>query len=157
MGRFAVFVIAFGLFIGFIMPSGRPKPAPVSTSTSNAGEVTLTRGSTGHFYTDAKVNDRADLHFLVDTGATTVALTMDDARALGIEVNPGDFDVVGEGVGGEVRGKSVVLDSIQIEGGRKVEKVEAVILEKSDLSLLGQTFLARMDQVQMSGDYLTMK
>jgi len=82
---------------------------------------------------------------------------MDDARALGIEVNPADFDVVGEGVGGEVRGKSVVLDSIQIEGGRKVEKVEAVILEKSDLSLLGQTFLARMDQVQMSGDYLTMK
>src|SRR6476646_8093660 len=152
MGRFAVFVVAFGLFIGFIMPSGRPKPAPVSTSTSNAGEVTLTRGSTGHFYTDAKVNDRADLHFLVDTGATTVALTMDDARALGIEVNPADFDV-----GGEVRGKSVVLDSIQIEGGRKVEKVEAVILEKSDLSLLGQTFLARMDQVQMSGDYLTMK
>jgi aspartyl protease family protein len=59
-------------------------------------------------------------------------------------------------VGGEVRGKEVMLDSIEIEG-RKVDNVPAVVLEGSDLSLLGQNFLARMDQVQISGDYLTMK
>jgi aspartyl protease family protein len=154
MGKLFIFVVAVGLVIGFALPSSHPKPP--STNTSNAGEITLTRGSTGHFYTDAKVNGRAELHFLVDTGATTVALTMDDARALGLDIDPAEFDVVGEGVGGEVRGKSVMLDSIEVEG-KKVENVQAVVLEKSDLSLLGQTFLSRMDQVQMSGDYLTMK
>lgn len=154
MGKLVIFVVLVGLAIGFALPSGHSKPLPATAS--NSGEITLTRGSTGHFYTDAKVNDRANLHFLVDTGATVVALTMDDARALGLEIDPAEFDVVGEGVSGEVRGKEVMLDSIEIEG-RKVDNVPAVVLEGSDLSLLGQNFLARMDQVQISGDYLTMK
>ena len=157
MGRLFAFIVAIGLLIGFALPSGKPARADAAAGGSPAGhEVVLTRGSTGHFFTDAEVNGRGSVHFIVDTGATDVALTVADARALGIAIDPSHFEVVGEGVSGPVRGESVMLDSIDV-GGIKVEHVSATVLEGSNLSLLGQTFLTHVDHVDMSGDYLSLR
>ena len=156
MGKLVAFVIAFGLLIGLALPSGKHAPAQASTTAAGEKEVVLTRGSTGHFFTDATVNDHGPVEFIVDTGASIIALSIADAKALGVEVDPSQFMVVGEGAGGPVRGQEVILASVDV-GGIKVEHVKAVVLEGSNMSLLGQTFLTHVDHVDMSGDYLSLR
>jgi aspartyl protease family protein len=149
MFRAILLVVMAGLGIGLMWPPH--KPAAPRAADPAAAEVILDRGSTGHFFTDARVNDKATIHFIVDTGATNVALTMADARALGLNLDPASFEVVGEGVSGPVRGQEVTLDSIDIDG-KRMENVDAVVLEGSGMSLLGQSALAKIDRVEISGD-----
>lgn len=156
MGKLIVFIIAFGLLIGLALPSGKHAPAAASTNAAGDKEVVLTRGSTGHFFTDAKVNGHGPVEFVVDTGASIVALSTEDATALGVKFDPSQFEVVGEGASGKVRGQEITLDSVDV-GGIKVDHVRAVVLEGSNLSLLGQTFLTHVDHVDMSGDYLSLR
>lgn len=161
MIRLFAFVVAVGLLIGFVLPSGKSTPADAASANSasapgSAREVVLTRGSTGHFFTRAKVNGKPGVRFIVDTGASIVALTVADARAIGIPVDPSRFTIIGEGASGAVRGQRIMIDSIDIDGIR-VDRVRGVILADSSLSLLGQTFLGSVDQISMSGDYLSLK
>ncbi|MEO5773603.1 MAG: TIGR02281 family clan AA aspartic protease [Sphingomicrobium sp.] len=157
MGRLLAVVVAVGLLAGFMWPGAKsPARTPVAAAVGGKHEVVLTRGSTGHFFTDANINGKGSVEFIVDTGASIVALTIEDARRLGVDVDPAKFEVVGEGAGGAVRGQDVVLDSVEVEG-IKVEHVRAVVLADSNISLLGQTFLANVDHVDMSGDYLTLR
>src|ERR1700687_5267307 len=72
--------------------SGEPPPAaavaPVVAhpppQAAESGEASIAKSSDGHFWANAEV-DGHPVHFLVDTGATAVALTADDARNLGID------------------------------------------------------------------------
>ena len=153
MGKAVFAFIVIGLLIGFSWPA-RHARVPGGAG-SLAHEVVLTRGSTGHFFTAARVNGRADIHFVVDTGATIVALTVDDARDLGLDIDPARFDVVGEGAGGAVRGQNVMIDRITV-GDLTVEHVPAVVLEGGTMSLLGQSFLSHIDHVDISGDYMSL-
>jgi len=157
MSRALFIVIAVGALIGLAWPSG--KRASVAADVAQNGErheTVLERESNGHFYTHAKINDRELVHFVVDTGASVVVLTIDDAQRLGIPVDPSEFTVVGEGASGPVRGKDIILDSVEVDG-KRVEHVRAAILEGSNLSLLGQAYLSRMGEVEMSGDYMVLK
>ena len=157
MIRALVAVVIAGLLVGLAWPSG--EEAPAATDAAQAGEsreTVLERAANGHFYAHAKVNDAELVHFMVDTGATAVALTVDDALRLGIPVNPSEFTIVGEGAGGFIRGKDVMLNSVEIDG-KRVENVRGVVLEGSRLSLLGQAYLSRMGEVEMSGDYMVLK
>lgn len=157
MNRAFIFVVLAGLLIGLAWPSGE-RAAPPSASSAGAGrqETVLEREGNGHFYTHARLNDDELVNFLVDTGASVVVLTIDDAERLGLAVNPAAFAVVGEGAGGPVRGQEVMLDSVDVDG-KRVENVRAVVLEGSKLSLLGQSYLSRMGEVQMSGEYMVLK
>lgn len=155
MGRLLLVVVGLGLMIGFLLPGGESPARPSPAAASGKREVVLTRGSTGHFFTDANVNGKGSAQFIVDTGASIVALSLADAQRLGVNVDPAKFEVVGEGASGAVRGQHVVLESVEVEG-IKVEKVRAVVLADSNMSLLGQSFLTNVDQVSMAGDYLTL-
>jgi aspartyl protease family protein len=148
-------MIALGLVLGFLWPTGEPSAADATTS-SQKREVVLTRGSTGHFFTDARINGKGSVKFMVDTGASVVALTVQDATRLGIPFNPADFEDVGEGASGPVRGQVVTLESVDV-GGIRSKHVRAMILEGSNLSLLGQSFLSHVDHVEISGDYLALR
>lgn len=157
MTRALIAVVLAGLVIGLAWPSDDDSPASnVAVSDGERRETVLEREANGHFYTHAKINDSELVHFVVDTGATVVALTVDDARRLGISVDPSEFTVVGEGASGLVRGKDVMLKSVEVDG-KRVENVRGVILEGSRLSLLGQAYLSRMGEVEMSGDYMVLK
>jgi aspartyl protease family protein len=150
-------MVVVGIGIGLAWPSG-DRLAVAAADSSDSGErreTTLERESNGHFYTVAKVNGEL-MRFVVDTGATVVALTVDDAARLGIPVDPATFEVVGEGASGPVRGVDVMLDSVDIDG-KRVENVRATVLEGSRLSLLGQSYLSRMGEVQMKGDYMILR
>lgn len=156
MGKLIVFVVAAGLLIGFLLPSGRPEPVEAAIAAPGTPhKVVLTRGSTGHFFTDAKVNGKPGVKFIVDTGASMVALTVRDAETIGIKVDPNEFEIIGEGASGPVRGQAIMIESIDVDG-IVARNVRGVILADSNLSLLGQSFLANVDQVSMSGEYLSL-
>lgn len=117
--------------------------------------ITLDRAPDGHFYADAQVNGTI-VHFMVDTGATGVALSAEDARRVGLPYFSSEFSAVGRGASGEVRGKIVTLDRVTL-GGKSVENVGGAILEGSELSLLGQTFLSQMGTIEISGDKMVIR
>lgn len=156
MVRALVIVVVAGLLIGLAWPTGTDSPAGAEAANGDRRETVLERKMNGHFYTHAKINDRELVHFIVDTGATVVVLTVEDARRLGIPFNPAEFTVVGEGAAGPVRGTDIMLDSVEVDG-KRVENVRGAILEGSTLSLLGQAYLSRMGEVEMSGDYMVLK
>ena len=150
--------IAIGTVIGLAVPTSKhppAAPAPIPQNDGQARETVLERESNGHFYTYAKVNGEL-VQFVVDTGADVVALTVDDAKRLGIPVNPANFQVIGEGASGPVRGEPVTIDSIEVDG-KLVNDVEGVVLADSSLSLLGQSYLSRMGEVQMRGDTMLLR
>jgi aspartyl protease family protein len=148
-------VIALGAGLGMMWPAGRPHaPARAAAATARAvpKETLLKRHEDGHFYADVEVNGEL-VHFLIDTGATGVALTEQDAERVGLHFSPAEFEPVGMGAGGPIRGKVVTLDRVSLDG-KEARDVHGVILEGSTLSLLGQAYLSKMGSVEMSGDYM---
>ena len=135
-------------------PSSLPStPAPPPSSSPD--ETVIERSDNGHYYATAAVNGMPT-RFVVDTGATAVALTIDDARRAGILVDPAQFRVVGTGASGDVRGQTVVLDTVALDG-RRVEGVAGAVLEGLTVSLLGQSYLAKLDKVEISGGKMKLR
>ena len=156
MYKALVVVVAAGVAIGLAWPSAkRPAEAAAVQSDGQPRETVLERERNGHFYVYAKVNGEL-VRFVVDTGASMVALTVDDARRLGIPYSSSESEYIGEGASGAVRGKSVTIKEIEIDG-KKVSNVRGAILEGSQLSLLGQSYLSRMGEVEMRGDYMVLR
>lgn len=119
------------------------------------GETVIEREADGHFYAHVAVDSR-DARFLVDTGASVVALTGDDARAIGLSWDDTDLVAVGRGASGTVYGVPVRLDEIRL-GGFTARNVQAAIIpEGLDVSLLGQSFLARLPGVRIEGDRMVL-
>ena len=83
---------------------------------------------------------------MIDTGAGETALTEADARAIGIPIDPSKYQVIGDGASGLVRGQYVQLKTIDLNGIRQ-QDAEAVIVPGANVSLLGQPFLEKVDEI----------
>jgi aspartyl protease family protein len=93
---------------------------------------------------------------LVDTGATGVALSREDARRAGIATSIGMNEVVGQGADGNVHGEFVMVDRISL-GSKSVEQMPAMVLNGGEQSLLGQAFLAKFASVEIHGDSMILR
>jgi len=126
-----------------------------SSSTGSAPErVTLTADSRGHFFTTGTVNG-VSMRFMVDTGASTVAFSVDEAKRAGVNYLAGTRGRVQTANG--IAGVYVVkLDSLRV-GDITVNNVDAMVVEgdKLGIALLGMSFLNRME-MQRAGDTLTL-
>lgn len=136
-------VVAIGLAIGLLWPTS-DKSASAHAANA-ASDVVIARSGDHHYYADASVNGHP-VHFMIDTGASETALTEDDARSLGIAVDPRKYEVIGDGASGLVRGQYVQLSSIEL-GAIRQKDVRAVIVQGSAVSLLGQPFLEQLDEI----------
>ncbi len=122
---------------------------------SAADDVVLNRATNGHFYADADIGG-TPVRFLVDTGASAIALTAKDAEQIGIDWNDNELVHVGRGVSGDVMGIRIKLDSVQI-GNFEARDVQAVIIPQGlDVSLLGQSFLSKIAQVNIADDRMVL-
>ena len=120
-----------------------------------AGITELPRAADGHFYADAAING-SRIGFLVDTGASVVALTGADARAAGLVWSQADVGPVAQGASGPVEGVRVTLDSITL-GGHEARNIAAVIVpEGLPVSLLGQSFLSTVHPVRIEQDRMVL-
>jgi aspartyl protease family protein len=119
------------------------------------GSVQLQRNENGHFYADVEING-TPTHMLVDTGATGIALSREDARRAGIATSIGMNNVVGQGADGGVHGEFVTIDRVTL-GGKSAEAMPAMVLNSGEQSLLGQAFLAKFASVEIHGDTMTLR
>lgn len=138
---FAVTIVG-GATLGVFWPLNKGKSPAASPS---AIEVTLERSSDRHFYAQANVNGH-EVRFLIDTGASETALTEEDARRVGIAVDPGRYELLGQGASGMVRGQFVELKDIQL-GDIRARNAKAVVVQGATVSLLGQPFLESIDEI----------
>lgn len=116
----------------------------------------VAKAADGHYWAEADVNGKA-VRFLVDTGATAVALTADDARRLGYDLRGLDYryDVIT--AEGKVKAAGVKLASVSISGA-KVENVDALILERGlETSLLGMSYLGKLQSFEATRTALILK
>lgn len=143
--------VSAGLAVGLFWPSASETQSPPATAV----EVELSRSSDGHFYAVGMV-EQQPVRFLVDTGASSVALTASDARKLGIEIDPADYEMIGKGASGIVRGTFVDVKSITV-GEIEQRDAKVAVIEGSSVSLLGQPFLEQLDEIVIRKDRMYLR
>jgi len=131
--------------------------APVSIGGGGGGsggtQIVLTASSGGHFVTSGSINGRAT-QFMVDTGATSVAMSADEARRMGINYEQGEPGR-GSTANGVIPIWRITLKSLRIQDV-EVYGVEAVVVPSGmPHVLLGNSFLTRF-QMKRENDMLTL-
>ncbi len=111
----------------------------------------------GHFLLHPQVDGLA-VRMMVDTGASIVALTAEDAEKAGIRPNPGDFKRPISTANGTVMVAQALIRELRV-GDIRVNDVEAVVVPAGRLgtSLLGMSFLRRLKGFDMAGGRLTLR
>lgn len=105
--------------------------------------VTLSADTRGHFITEGAINGKP-VRFVVDTGATVVALPASDAERLGIDYRKGSLAMT-RTAAGLVPVYRVRFDSVRL-GGIEIAAVDGVVIEQGlDIALLGMSFLNRVE------------
>lgn len=134
--------------------AGKAAPAP---RTSAGRTVELRAGAHGHFFSRIHVNGRA-VQAMVDTGASIVALTYEDARNAGVHIRDSDFTHRVSTANGVARVAPVTLDSVSIED-IVVHDVRAAVAEPGKLTktLLGMSFLGQLRRAEMSRGVLVLE
>lgn len=118
-------------------------PQPVQA----AGAASIAKASDGHYWAQGTVNG-ASVRFLVDTGASAVALTAADAKRLGFDPEKLNYAYKVMTANGEAKAAAVKLASVSVAGA-KLADVDALVLDKGlDASLLGMTYLGRLSSFQ---------
>jgi len=119
--------------------------------------VEIARGRGGDFQVAAQVNGTR-VAMALDTGASAVVLTQEAAKAAGLPIELLSYTVQMETANGRTRAAAVTLDRIAV-GGIIERSVPALIAQPGQLrtSLLGMTFLNRLESWQVQGDRLTMR
>jgi aspartyl protease family protein len=122
-----------------------------TTASSDRQSVTLAADPRGHFVSQGSINGNP-VRFLVDTGASTVALPAAEAQRLGIDYRKGERGFTNT-AGGVVPVYRVRFDSVKL-GSIELSGVDGIVIEQGlDIALLGMTFLNR---VEMKRDGQTM-
>jgi aspartyl protease family protein len=119
--------------------------------------IQIKAGAHGHYFARAEINGRS-IDVLVDSGASIVALTYDDARRAGVYVRDGDYTQRVTTANGLARVAPVVLDRVSI-GDITVRNVPAAVSEPGSLAttLLGMSFLGRLQRVEMRAGTLVLQ
>lgn len=120
------------------------------------GQVQLVRDADSHFYATIDINGTS-VRMLVDSGASMIALTRADAEAIGFDVDSLPAAGSANTAGGVVPIRPVELDRVRIEGIEIAGVQAAVIDADMPASLLGQSFLSRLQSVKVEGDTMTLR
>jgi aspartyl protease family protein len=128
----------------------------VRRSESPSRAVQIPRGQGGEFALQAKINGIAT-PMVVDTGATSVVLTYETAKAIGLPLELLEYDVDVETAGGHTKAARLTLDRLAI--GKLVERsVPALVVPHGQMkiNLLGMSFLDRMESWEVHADRLVL-
>jgi aspartyl protease family protein len=128
-----------------------------SDASALAASVEIAADQRGHFFTTAEI-DHTKLKVLVDTGASYVALSYEDAEEAGLSPKMLTFDVPILTANGPTEAARVMLDRVQI-GNVLVRDVEGIVLPKGahDITLLGMSFLNKLSRFKVEDGTLYLK
>ncbi len=124
---------------------------------SHGRNVEVVRGRGGDFAVGAHING-ARIPMVLDTGASSVVLTQDAAKAAGLPLEVLDYSVRVDTANGSTRAAPITLDRLAI-GGVIERAVPALVVKPGQLknSLLGMSFLNRLESWEVRGDRLMMR
>lgn len=127
---------------------GEAPMAVGATAAPKGNRIVLSAGSGGHFITQGQINGRA-VQFMVDTGATSIAMGRDEAKRLGIDYTKGQL-ARGNTANGQVTVYQVKLASVRV-GDVEVYDVDAAVLpSQAGQVLLGNSFLSRFQMTKLN-------
>lgn len=129
----------------------------MAVTSSDDNSITVSRGRNGHFSLRAEIA-QTPIDMLIDTGASTVVLTYEDAKKVGIDVDTLNFQTPVETANGMTLFARIVLDSIKV-GNIEQNTVRAAIAQQGNLqqSLLGNSFLDRLSSYEFAGSQLVLR
>jgi aspartyl protease family protein len=123
-------------------------PENVATPSLAKGSIVTIPRSRGQFFTHGRVNS-GTVHFLIDTGASVVALTEKDARHAGIKLHELVYNTPVDTANGRTMAAAVKLRDVRI-GGVRVTNVDALVLKDGlSVSLLGMSYLGQLQKVEV--------
>jgi aspartyl protease family protein len=135
------------------------KAMSVATSGAQAGSRTLSipRDARGHFQTDARI-DGQRVDFMVDTGASVIALNEKSAARFGLRPVPADYKATVATANGTIKAARTRLAMVDV-GGIVVRDVDAMVLPDEALSenLLGLSFLSKLKRFEYSNGHMVLE
>lgn len=155
----AIFAVGLVLFsfreeAGQVMASVSRQLNP-QTPVQTGGEVRILRGEDGHFTVRAQVNGHT-VPFMVDTGATTSALSVTSAATAGVEVSDSGFGVAVETANGTAMMRRARIENLEI-GSIKREDFPVLVSDAmGDTNLLGMNFLSSLTSWRVEGKELVL-
>ena len=158
---FLLFLLAL---IAVIAPKGPERTALARGTVSDSWRqpepvhaVQIPRGSNGGFAVQARINGIAAA-MVVDTGATSVVLTYETAKAVGLPLELLEYNVDVQTASGQTKAARLWLDRMAI--GKLVERsVPALVVPRGQMktNLLGMSFLDRLDGFEVRADHLMLR
>jgi aspartyl protease family protein len=140
-------------------PAATPAKAALATAAPAASgpqAVSLAADSSGHFSTDIRINGQF-LKGLVDTGATIVAIPLEEARKIGINPQASAFDAPIQTANGVVKAARIKLNEVRI-GSIVVHDVEGMVVPNGlPVTLIGMSFFKRLQSFEMRGKTLVLR
>jgi aspartyl protease family protein len=138
-------------------PPSEREPPRATTSHLSYGVAEIKPDRNGQYRTELEI-DGTHVRALVDTGATFVALTAEDARHLDIDPPPSAFTIPAQTANGTAKVARVRLREISV-GDITVYNVDAVVAQPGALqiSLLGMSFLRKLESFQFAEGHFVMK
>lgn len=129
----------------------QPAAEPRSRTSGFERSALLTANRNGHFFARAYINGRP-ISVMVDTGATRIAITYEDAEQLGLRPHSSDYTLTTRTANGTGRVAPVILDSVTI-GDVEVTNLNGLVAEpgKLHITLLGMEFISRLERFELRG------
>ncbi len=158
LGRMARQALAWGLiFVGVIAAYGlwkdiAPELSPRQSLTRD-GAIVVPRGPDGHFYLTLRLND-VPVRFVVDTGATAVVLSREDARRIGLDPDRLVYAGRASTANGEVATATARVETVQLENLADRNMRVQVNGGEMEGSLLGMDYLRRFSRIEIADDRL---
>jgi aspartyl protease family protein len=125
-------------------------------ASTPSSTVHVPRAQGGEFAIQAKING-VPTPMVIDTGATSVVLTYEAAKAIGLPLELLEYDVDVETAGGHTKAARLTLDRLAI--GKLVERaVPALVVPRGQMkvNLLGMSFLDRLESWEVRGERLVL-
>jgi aspartyl protease family protein len=164
---FAAFMIGLGTVMAQIADKMTPAPAAATTArkapptetVAQAGgrSLSIPRDARGHFATEGRI-DGQRIAFMVDTGASIIALNESSAARFGLRPTPGDYKATVTTANGTIKAAPTRLAMVDI-GGLVVRDVDAMVLPDEALSenLLGLSFLSRLRRFEYANGKMVLE
>ena len=162
-----ILLVLFALVVGAVVAYGDPQRIAAASSMVSGmlrdPNVTpirtaeISRGNGGEFALRAQING-IGAPMVIDTGATSVVLTYETAKAAGLPLELLSYDVDVETAGGKTRAARLTLDRLAI--GKLVERsVPALVVPRGQMrsNLLGMSFLDRLESWEVRQDRLMLR
>jgi len=137
--------------------TANPQAAVMTPSQSGLRTLTIPRDARGHFATEGRIEGQR-INFMVDTGATVIALNESSAARFGLRPTPGEYKANVTTANGTVKAAPTRLPMVEV-GGLIVRDVEAMVLPDEALSenLLGLSFLSKLKRFEYANGQMVLE